>query len=300
MKENVNKRQIKANRKNSKKSTGPRTTMGKKDVASNAVKHGILAKEIIIATGNGQENEKEFEILIEGLYQDFMPIGMMEELLTQEIAICYWRLRRAMRAEVGEIRCKLDNFDLDFTQQLKDKASWSETLDRLNASSGNFKERRRNSIELINIRGELISMLEYIKKKGRLTDEQIKKLFIYLGKEIEGSARLCYAINTWIIDSKSKDSKISEKVPSDFSAEKGKEHIIELLEYEIDRSDSEYCNAVGRERIKKGVNKAKYALPSDSAIEKILRYETSIRRRISRALKDLILLQQRRILWKSK
>jgi len=39
--------QIKANRQNSKKSTGPQTAEGKNVVSQNAVKHGIFAESVI-------------------------------------------------------------------------------------------------------------------------------------------------------------------------------------------------------------------------------------------------------------
>ena len=40
--------QTKANRQNSKKSTGPRTAEGKAVVSKNAVKHGLFAAEAVI------------------------------------------------------------------------------------------------------------------------------------------------------------------------------------------------------------------------------------------------------------
>jgi len=40
---------VTANRRNAKKSTGPRTLEGKAIVAQNAIKHGFLAKQDLIA-----------------------------------------------------------------------------------------------------------------------------------------------------------------------------------------------------------------------------------------------------------
>ena len=40
--------QIKANHKNAKKSTGPRTDEGKARVAKNALKHGLLARDTVL------------------------------------------------------------------------------------------------------------------------------------------------------------------------------------------------------------------------------------------------------------
>jgi hypothetical protein len=46
---------IEANRKNSLKSTGPKTPQGKAVVRYNALKHGILAREAVITEGDGRE-----------------------------------------------------------------------------------------------------------------------------------------------------------------------------------------------------------------------------------------------------
>jgi hypothetical protein len=49
-------KQIKANRKNAQKSTGPRTGEGKASVSKNAVKHGLFAESVIKG-----ENEADYE-----------------------------------------------------------------------------------------------------------------------------------------------------------------------------------------------------------------------------------------------
>ena len=53
-----------ANRKNSLKSTGPKTQIGKKNVRLNAVKHGFCAHEMIIR----RENKAEIKKLQRGLH----------------------------------------------------------------------------------------------------------------------------------------------------------------------------------------------------------------------------------------
>ncbi len=47
--------------------------------------------------------------LREALWEDLEPEGAMEELLVDRVAACYWRLRRAQRAEVGETCQLADN-----------------------------------------------------------------------------------------------------------------------------------------------------------------------------------------------
>jgi hypothetical protein len=127
-------RKIEANRRNARKSTGARTTRGKLASRSNAIKHGILSSEIVIRTGGGAENPAEFQQLLQGLTDYFQPLGIMEELLVQKLAMLFWRQKRATRFENAEIRRsyaqqddKLDltNFgDLELAKLMNRSEEW--------------------------------------------------------------------------------------------------------------------------------------------------------------------------------
>ena len=95
---------IEANRRNAKKSTGPKTAEGKAASRSNALKHGLLSKEVVIQEGAGKEDENEFANLILDLLRDCDPQGALEETLVKKMAECLWRLKRVVRCENGEIR----------------------------------------------------------------------------------------------------------------------------------------------------------------------------------------------------
>jgi hypothetical protein len=95
---------IEANRRNSKRSTGPRTQRGKRTAKYNAVTLGLFAKHVVIPICDGYKAEKDFTSLLDGLNQDFQPIGFYEEWLVVKIAECMWRLRRATRCESGSVR----------------------------------------------------------------------------------------------------------------------------------------------------------------------------------------------------
>jgi hypothetical protein len=47
----------------------------------------------------GREPRGEFEAMVDGLAEDFQPVGTYEKLLVQEIAACFWRKRRLLRFE---------------------------------------------------------------------------------------------------------------------------------------------------------------------------------------------------------
>jgi hypothetical protein len=94
---------VEANRSNSRASTGPTTAQGKKNSSRNAIKHGLLTKELLITTGAGKENEAELNALIAGLGASRKPVGMEEELLLQEIINSYLRSARSLRSERGAV-----------------------------------------------------------------------------------------------------------------------------------------------------------------------------------------------------
>ena len=72
-------KKVEANRRNARLSTGPRTEHGKRAVARNAIKHGLLAREVVITAGDGEEDLQEFEALLERLWQEYEPVGVLEE-----------------------------------------------------------------------------------------------------------------------------------------------------------------------------------------------------------------------------
>ena len=89
--------QIKANRLNALKSTGPKTAEGRAKSRMNALKYGLNAKQLIIF----DEKEKDLSGLISDLFEDYQPVGAREEELTRQLALAFWSLRRIRRAEAG-------------------------------------------------------------------------------------------------------------------------------------------------------------------------------------------------------
>jgi hypothetical protein len=93
-------KQIAANRRNAKKSTGPRTPEGKAASARNATKHGLLSRTPLLA----DENESEFVELRIQIHGELAPMGALETVLVNRIAAQQWRLARipALEAELFE------------------------------------------------------------------------------------------------------------------------------------------------------------------------------------------------------
>ena len=79
--------QIKANRKNAKKSTGPRTEEGKRS-AKNSLKHGLLARDTVMPG----EDPADFDRQLSALEADIQPANSLEFELVRQIADAQWRM----------------------------------------------------------------------------------------------------------------------------------------------------------------------------------------------------------------
>ena len=93
-----------ANTQNALMSCGPKTLEGKMISSKNSLKHGIFSEELILTSGNGRENENDFNLLIEELIDDLKPEGRLEMLIVEKIACNYWRLKRLFRYECTHVR----------------------------------------------------------------------------------------------------------------------------------------------------------------------------------------------------
>ena len=107
-------KRIEANQTNALLSTGAVTLEGKAIVSRNAIKHGIFTKDLIIKSEVCQENEIEYQELLNGIVDCLSPQGQLESLLAEKIALDFWRLKRVIRFESGSMKKYLDDVLKDY------------------------------------------------------------------------------------------------------------------------------------------------------------------------------------------
>src|SRR6516162_5354729 len=90
-------KQIEANRRNSLKSTGPKTEAGKQASRCNAVRHGLTAETVIGAL----EDADDYQAFEAAVIADYDAQSAVERELVLRLASLLWRLRRAMTMETG-------------------------------------------------------------------------------------------------------------------------------------------------------------------------------------------------------
>jgi hypothetical protein len=83
------------NRANAQHSTGPNTAAGKANSRRNSFKHGLYSQQLVTSA----EDAGELDALKADLRAEHQPINQTEEILVNEMAEQFWRIRRARRYE---------------------------------------------------------------------------------------------------------------------------------------------------------------------------------------------------------
>ena len=113
-------KQIKANRANARKSTGPASEEGKQRSRCNAIRHGLTAETVIGALEDA-EDYKAFEGAITA---DYDAQSAVERELVLRLASLLWRLRRATTIETGLFEIQADQLtECRRTRQLQPETS---------------------------------------------------------------------------------------------------------------------------------------------------------------------------------
>jgi hypothetical protein len=116
----VSLRRVESNRRNSQKSTGPKTATGKKRVSKNAVRHGFFSKFLLSQHPDGKESPGEYDDLYAGVREHYQPVGWLEEFWGDRVAVWSWRLRRLIRCESGLIDRALARHSYELQQSKAD------------------------------------------------------------------------------------------------------------------------------------------------------------------------------------
>lgn len=288
----ISERRLAANRLNAQKSTGPRTVAGKAKSKENALTHGLLAKEVVIQAGEGKENKAEFDRLHAQLWEELNPEGILEGMLVENIAACYWRKRRAFRCEIGEIRKELDS------------ATWRESLERerqfdLAKSFLCFSHSSNWEMETSSRGTEyLLGVLESVKKVaeeiGYLGESELDMLAKNFGADDFGFTRMCGALSYSVREALGKLDQAPDDHGHHLSPEKYKKILLQLISVVKQELKEQQKAAEKVEHLELDAKIASLALPPKEAMEKILRYETAIDRQLYRAMGELERLQRQR------
>jgi hypothetical protein len=94
-KQQISEAKLAANRANAEKSAGPKSEEGKARSSRNSFKHGLYSKQLVLPG----EDPAALDALKADVRSEHQPANETEEILVNELAEQYWRLRRARRLE---------------------------------------------------------------------------------------------------------------------------------------------------------------------------------------------------------
>src|ERR1700756_999851 len=119
-------RQIEANRRNTRLSTGPVTEEGKRRSRQNAIRHGLTAETVIDALEDAGDYAA-FEIAVTA---DYDAQSAVERELVLRLASLLWRVRRATALESGLFKIQAYHL-LQFRQSRRARQSRQNVIDSM-------------------------------------------------------------------------------------------------------------------------------------------------------------------------
>jgi hypothetical protein len=123
-------RQIEANRRNARLSTGPATEEGKNRSRQNALRHGLTAETVIGALEDA-EDYAAFEMAVTS---DYDAQTTVERELVLRLASLLWRLRRATAIETGLFELQVRHL-LEFRRGRDDHRKRQHVIDQIYRSA---------------------------------------------------------------------------------------------------------------------------------------------------------------------
>ena len=104
-------KQIIANKKNARRSTGPKTILGKEKVSINALKLGIYAEHHVLV-GEDIEQHKDY---IDFMLKTFEAFDAISGSIVQQIISIGWRLQRIPQIECGVFGIEMSEHNVSFS-----------------------------------------------------------------------------------------------------------------------------------------------------------------------------------------
>ena len=280
-KKTVTEKTLAANRLNAKWSSGPRTERGKNTSKFNAVRTGLFAKHVVIPVCDGDGCGEQFTELLADVRQEFRPEGAFEEFCVEQIAECMWKLRRATRAERGSVR----NFivwEHDPPNVYQGAQPYMRALSTLEKAKKEIRTTGTLSPTSLDAVLSILRLTRSEKNYSRL-DEAEEEIRITGTLSPASSAAVLSILG--LTPSEKNDSLTEPKVDHRF---------LPFLDWASNMAHNcaDGWLSCGEEMIDD--YHAVHALPSELAMNQILRYEKAAQKKFDWALQKLLESQERR------
>jgi hypothetical protein len=274
--------QLEANRLNAQHSTGPKTPEGKAASSLNAFKHGLRSGEVVIRGSCLQEDNDEFEALHERLWDDLQPVGALEEILVDQIATTHWRLRRALKAESGEITLNVDSGQYHRSNSKPLMRSWF-ALNEFAKIDDPVAKMRESSLGNSILENILEELLLDVENEGVISEAAFKKA----GEIFRDTP------NSFIKDLERVRARM-EKNEDGMAPERIKAWALSWVNSRLEDVLRDKAKCEDREKIEEQARQSAQALPAPEVIDKLMRYIKALERQLFQSMNQLERLQRRR------
>lgn len=283
MRKTMSLKQIAANRRNAQNSTGPQTPAGRAVSKMNALKHGILSKEVVVRGRCIKEDDREFAALNQQLWKDLNPVGLLEEMLVDQIVTAHWRRRRALKAEAGEIALNVDE-----GQWARQNRNPGLDMDAWLAHDDPSFAMHESVMGIKYLEKRLKEVREALAREGELSEATLRTLLTrFGGKPNMLTDRLDKLRKYWLEN--------PDGLEASALREKHRQMVGEFLDGESQFLAGQMIDCDERESNSEEAWQAATVLPSIEVLDKIMRYETKLERQMYRAINQLERLQRRRL-----
>jgi len=269
-----------ANRSNGMRSGGPKTPMGKAVSRMNAVKHGLLAKQVLVMSFKLRESASEFKEFCAEFYADLAPVGAREEMLVEELIGAVWRLCRARVAESGEIALSVDEDAKNASERdpVLQCIAWGVAVNPVSSMEESAMGNRMLAMHLRDIR-------ESVESEGELSEAAIEQMKI--GDKPNPIMSQLKKFRAAFLENPQ-----GLKAPA--LRLKHKEEVLAYIDTQSEKIWQREEECEEKETIGQEAREAAAVLPSQQTLEKIMRYEGALLRQRDRAMNQLERLQRRR------
>jgi len=240
-------------------------------------------RDVVVRGVKSGEWAFEYAELREAFWEHLNPVGPVEGMLVDRIVVTHWRLRRAVRAESGEIALNVEG---GHWRRNRPSVKHGQYCLALGSTCGDAAlEMLETTPGLGRLINRLNSIRAIVEKDGELTEEALKETYFdgepgHLTEEIQ-KLRMVEVEQTDGQDEAALKTQRRDKILD--ALKKMAAHYMKKMESTIMREDEE-----------EKAHQTADVLPSAEILNKILNYETRMDRQLYRALSQLERLQRAR------
>ncbi len=272
-----------ANRENSRKSTGPRTELGKRRSRGNAAKHLVFAKVVPDRIEELGENSARFKNLHRSMEEAFEPQDGFARALVEDIVQIRWRLARLRRAEAGILAAQSQEFRLNREMEsvkVSAGVGWRESVSMFQRRTFGFGGAADSSYDCRFVLG-LLLVIRNEAKLGIFKEDSVGVLRGNFGKG-DLSMRPSLLIRQYERCCGHPTSGRSE------DQEQERREVVELLDDQIKHFEKLARLFLQKECEVYPCEDDAQLLPKQEDLDRVIRYESHLERLLERKLQQLV------------